>query len=54
MKEKLNNVYSLLSDIEVHGKKNLNNLLAAIQIVEQMYDSLDELGQSKGDKNEVQ
>lgn len=31
-----NILLALLNDIEVHGKKNLNNLLAAIQIVEQM------------------
>ena len=37
MREKLNDLFGLLNDIDVKGKKNLNNLLASIQLVEQMY-----------------
>lgn len=46
MKQKLNDVFSLLNDVEVRGKKNLNNLLAAIQIVEEVYKNLDTVDQS--------
>lgn len=34
MEDRLNLVLSLLQDIQVNGKRNLNNLLASIQIVE--------------------
>lgn len=34
--EELNLLLALLNDTETHGKKNLNNLLAAIQLVEGM------------------
>lgn len=52
MKDDLNNLFNLLNKIEVKGKQNLNDLLAAIQIVEHIYDNLDKLGQGTGDKNE--
>lgn len=40
MLQQLNDVFVLLSDVDVRGKKNLNNLLAAIQIVEKLYDEV--------------
>lgn len=36
MKEKIETVIAVLNDVDTHGRKSLNNLLVAIQILENL------------------
>lgn len=48
MNQELQILLSLLNSIEAHGKQNLNNLLASIQIVEKLLQPIPEEEEFKG------